>query len=421
MSELSNKKSGVFSKMIRLAMIFVVLWAVYHLGVINGRIEGVLAEVPLDEAVLVNKESPEKVVDFSLFWEAWDILKEKYVDHEKLDANKLLYGAIDGMLAATGDPYTTFFDPEEYKLFQTDLTGTFEGIGAEIGIRDDILTIIAPLDGSPAERAGLRAGDKVVKIDGEPTNDITIEEAVMKIRGPGGTIVKLTIYREGETQTRDIEIKRDRIVIKSVKAEAPNEDGIGYIRISRFGEDAAALFRAEAQKMLQSGRLRGLILDLRSNPGGYLTVATKIADMMIPRGNLIVVQEGTDNTRDEIRASGGDFLSHIPTVVLIDEGSASASEILAGALKDDRNNVVVVGTKSFGKGSVQELKNLPHRTAVKITVARWLTPKGVLIDHEGIVPDVEVKLTEEDFKAGRDVQKERAEEILREILKRVNE
>jgi carboxyl-terminal processing protease len=364
-----------------------------------------------DDAIFLNKESQDKTVDFALFWKVWGLLKDKYVDKTSLDANALFYGAIKGMLAATGDPYTTFFDPKENRDFNEDMSGTFDGIGAEMGIKDDILTIVAPLEGMPAEKAGLMPGDKVLKINGEDSADFSIEEAVSKIRGPRGTEVTLNIYREKEDAPRDVVVRRDVILVKSVRFEM-KESGIAYIRISRFGDDTEREFR-EALKQTTGNKATKLVLDLRSNPGGYLDSAVTIGSFMIPFGKTVVIEESGKGDRHETKTRGGDELSGLPTVVLINEGSASASEILAGALRETRDNVTLVGEKSFGKGSVQEFIPVSKTTAVKITVARWLTPLGKQINKVGISPDVEVELTADNVKEKHDPQLEKAMEILK--------
>lgn len=367
-----------------------------------------------NDVIFLNKESQDKTIDFALFWKVWGLLKEKYVDRSSLDAKALFYGAIKGMLAATGDPYTTFFDPKENSDFKEDMSGTFDGIGAEMGIKDDLLTIIAPLEGMPAEKAGLMAGDKILKINGEDTDNLSIEEAVSKIRGPRGTEVTLSIYRKSETAPRDVTVRRDVILVKSVRFEMKGDD-IAYIRVSRFGEDTEKEFK-DAVKQTTDSKAKGLVLDLRNNPGGYLESAVNMGSFMIPFGKTVVIEEsGTGERRDD-KARGGDVLSSIPTVVLINEGSASASEILAGALRDDRNNVTLIGKRSFGKGSVQEFIPTSKDTSVKITVAHWLTPSGKQINKIGISPDIEVDLTADDIKDGRDPQLEKALETLKSKL-----
>lgn len=372
-----------------------------------------MTEKPISpqEASIVNASNPDATVDFSLFWRVWNLLKEKYVDRTNLDAKALLYGAIDGMLAASGDPYTTFFDPQENKAFEEDIRGSFEGIGAEMAIRDGVLTIVSPLDDSPAERAGLLPNDRVLEINGENTVNVDIEEAVSKIRGPRGTTVTLSIFRDGDEEAREITVERDVIVVKSVKLE--RRDDIAVLRISRFGEDTAEDIDRAAREIVAS-RATGLVLDLRNNPGGYLDSAVDIAHHFVESGTVIVLEENFKGERRSLRSSGQSDLRNIPLVVLINEGSASASEILAGALREERSGVVLVGKKSFGKGSVQELVPVGQNMSVKITVARWLTPRGAQINEVGITPDVEVELTREDAEADRDPQLDRAVELLRE-------
>ncbi len=370
------------------------------------------APVQIDDAYVTNINPPEKekaLVDFSLFWDAWRVLKDRYVDRDTLKVQDLIYGAIDGMLAATGDPYTTFFDPKELASFNEEITGTFEGIGAEIGMRDDILTVIAPLDDSPAQKAGLRAGDRIVKIDKTLTNTLSIDEAVALIRGKGGTAVVLTIYRDGENDTREITVVRDKIVVKSVSMTI-EKNTVAVVRIRRFGPQTATEFARVAQEIAQDAAIRSLVIDLRNNPGGYLESAITIAGTMLPQGHVVVMSEGSDKKREIFRASGHDELGHLPTILLINEGSASASEILAGALRDNRNDVAIVGKQSFGKGSVQELIPL-KRGAVKVTIAKWLTPNGDQINKVGIAPNEEVSITDEDFTHKRDPQMVRALEI----------
>lgn len=369
--------------------------------------------VSLKEVNFKNKESKDNNIDFGLFWNVWDLLQRKFVDSDKLDARKLFYGAIKGMLAATGDPYTDFFDPTENKKFGEDISGSFEGIGAELGIKNGILTIVAPLQDSPAQKAGLRSGDKIIKIDGKEAADMGIEEAVDHIRGEKGTKVTLTIFREGEQDTKDVSVIRDTINVKSVKFEM-KENGIALIGVSRFGDDTTKLF-ADAITKAQALKAKGIILDLRNNPGGYLDASIAMASKMLPKDKVVVIEENGDKSQKKMYSRGGDVASGIETVVLINEGSASASEILAGALKDNRpDNVTLVGKKSFGKGSVQEFIDLPQGTAVKITVARWLTPNGTQINEQGIKPDKEVNLTNEDYNANRDPQLDAAMQTLKD-------
>lgn len=400
-----------YRKFAGIILVFVIgFWVGFEKGK-QSQLSATQQVIPLNQAIIENKEGNQEI-DFSLYWKVWDILKEKYVDAEKLDANKLLYGSINGMLQATGDPYTSFLTPEENKRFNEDIEGSFEGIGAELGIKNEILTIVAPLEGTPAEKAGLRPGDKIIKINGKSTTDMTLEGAVNEIRGPKETAVVLTIFREGENDTRDISVERNVISVKSVEMEIKNNN-IVYIKITRFGEDTTKEF-SEALKKSISGNIGGLIIDLRNNPGGYLDASVSIASKMLPKGSVVVIEENSDKSQDKIYAENTDVASGIRTVILINEGSASASEILAGALKDNRENVTIVGKKSFGKGSVQELIKLPKETATKITVARWLTPGGNQINETGITPDIEVELTVEDYESNKDPQLDKAIQIIEE-------
>lgn len=391
----------------------------FWLGYSRGKkSEATTQSFPLAQTQIINNDSPQNSVDFSLFWKVWELLREKYVDTNSLDAQKMVYGAIKGMLRATNDPYTTFFDPMETKSFSQDLEGSFEGIGAELGIKDNILTVIAPLEDSPASRAGLRAGDKILKVGDKPTADTTIDEAVDLIRGKKGTEVKLTVLRLGEDGVREISIIRDTISVKSVKLEF-KPDGIAYLKVTKFGDDTAREFDAAANQIISRGA-KGIVLDLRNNPGGFLDKAVSIASRMIPKGKLVVSEEDNTGKKDSLYTSGGDKLSSLPAVILINEGSASASEILAGALRDNRA-VQLIGKKSFGKGSVQELIDLPGNSSVKITVDKWMTPNGDYIMDKGISPNIEVELPQEDFDNNRDPQLDKALEIIQQEISSKNQ
>jgi|GEM_PF-29072 len=395
------------------------LGGVYYTGYENGRGSETTVDLPrLDpsDAIIINKKSANETIDFSLFWKVWEILKDKYVDKANLDARELFYGAIDGMLSATGDPYTTFFSPQENEEFNKDISGTFEGIGAEMGIKDDIIMIIAPLEGAPAEKAGLLAGDKIVKIDDTVSSNFSLDEAVKRIRGKKGTIVKLTIFREGEEETREIAVTRDFILVKSVRFEMKDGD-VAYIRVNRFGEDTDDAFKGAVSEA-KKANARAIVLDLRNNPGGFLETAVDMASLMLPPGKVVVMEEDGNGKRIELRSRGGNTIGSLPTIILINQGSASASEILAGALRENRDDVILVGKKSFGKGSVQELVSVSKDSAVKITIARWLTPKGNQIHNVGIVPDVEIGITADDLKEKRDPQLDRALEEAYKMLVR---
>ncbi|MEA1936903.1 MAG: S41 family peptidase [Patescibacteria group bacterium] len=362
---------------------------------------------------LVNLDSDENnaiedKADFSLFWDAWKMIEDDYTI-EQLDYQKMVHGAISGMVDSLDDPYTVFLTPEENKMFNQDMSGKFGGIGAEIGFRDGLLTIIAPLKNSPAERAGLLPGDIVLEVDGEEIIGANIDKAVYFIRGEKGTKVILTISREGLDELKEIEITRDIITVETVEWEML-ENNIAYINISQFNEDTAFEFDNYINDILIENP-KGIILDLRNNSGGYLTVANKITSRFVDRDEVIVIESYKD--KEEIHKSeGGRRFSGIPIAVLINEGSASASEILAGALKDN-GKAKLVGEKTFGKGLVQIMEDLKDGSAIKISISRWLTPNRIDINENGIEPDFEVELTLEDYLNERDPQLEKALEILK--------
>jgi len=356
------------------------------------------------------KENLARDVDFNMFWQVWETLQDKYVDKDKLSDKELFYGALKGLAAATGDPYTVFMNPIISKEFSNDMAGTFEGIGAEIGMKGGVLTIIAPLTDMPAQKAGLKAGDKILKINGEDTSPMSVDEAVGKIRGHKGTQVTLNIWREDFDQPRDFNITRNTIIVKSVTWNT-NKDNIMVITISHFNDDTVDLFdRAVSDAVKQNPK--GIILDLRNDPGGYLDTAIEVASEWIEDG-VVVTEKYNDDQKNDYLARGRARLKDFKTVVLANEGSASASEIVAGALKD-YGLATIVGKKTFGKGSVQELESMPDGSSLKITIAKWLTPKGVNINEEGIVPDAEVDLSKEDYEADKDPQMEKAVELLNE-------
>jgi len=352
-------------------------------------------------------------IDFSLFWEAYHTLQDKFVNKEKLDVQKMIYGAISGMVKSLEDPYTVFFPPQEAKRFEEDVKGTFEGVGMEIGIRKGQLQVIAPLEGTPAQKAGLRAGDKILKIDEESTVDIAIEKAVNLIRGPKGTQVSLTIFREGWEEVKEFKITRAVIEIPSLKWEIKQDD-VAYLKLYHFTEKAGSDFRIAAFEILNSPAKK-IILDLRNNPGGYLEVAQDIAGWFLEKGQIVAIEDfGEGKEQNEYFAEGPSRLLEYPLVILINEGSASGSEILAGALRDNRGTILV-GEKTFGKGSIQELEKLRGGSSLKITIAKWLTPKGELISDIGLEPDLKVEMTEEDYEQERDPQLDKAIEVIREM------
>ncbi len=349
-------------------------------------------------------------IDFSLFWDAYGKLQQNFISPQKIDNQKVVYGAIEGMTKSLGDPYTDFFDPSQAKLFQQDLAGSFSGIGVEIGVKKDLLTIISPIKGTPGEKAGLLAGDIIAKINGQDTSNMTGDEAVGLIRGAKGTVVTLTIFRDGWTNTKDIKIIRDTIKVPSMEWSLKNGN-VAYIQIYQFDESLSADFEKSALEILRSPAKK-IVLDLRNNPGGYLEVAQNVAGWFLKNGQIVTVEDfGRDKLQQIYKADGNANLSSYPTVVLINQGSASASEILSGALRDDRN-VKLIGTKSFGKGCVQQVIALNGGSFLKITIANWLTPKGNSISDVGLTPDVKIDITDKDIQDKKDPQLNKALEIV---------
>jgi carboxyl-terminal processing protease len=354
-------------------------------------------------------------IDFDLFWNVWSDLKANYYK-QPIDDKTLFYGALSGLAKSVGDPYTTFFEPKDAEAFEQDLKGEFSGIGAEIGMKDDAIQVIAPLPDTPAERAGVRAGDYILEIDGEDTSPLSVEEAVMKIRGEKGTTVTLHLGRVkknangGEQgEELDIEIVRDTIVVKSAVMEEKG-DGIYLIKIRSFNEDVDEVFDKIVDEMIVKDP-KGVIIDVRNDPGGYLDRATRVLGEWMP-GEDVVLQRKQDEIIARLKGDGEGRLKGIPTVVLINGGSASASEILAGALQDSKN-ATIIGEASFGKGSVQDYMQYEDGSAVKVTISEWLTPNERSINKEGIKPDIEVEMSYEDSNANRDPQLDKALELLK--------
>jgi len=329
--------------------------------------------------------------DFSLFWETLMDLKESYAGSEGINDEKLTYGAIDGLVKAVGDPYTQFFAPVEAQSFQQDIDGRFGGIGAEIGVRNGSLVIIAPLKNNPAEVAGLKAGDVILRVDETVvTGDMSIDEAINLIRGKPGDRVTLLVYREGFDEPKEFVITRDTIELPTLDLEFLDND-LAYLRIYSFNANLPVLFR-NAAELIRARGARGIVLDVRNNPGGYLDVVNDVSGWFLVKGSVIMEERHGDDAKELLKTSGNGRLSDIPVVVLVNNGSASASEIIAGALRDLRG-AKLVGEKTFGKGSVQEVRNLSGGATLKVTVAEWFTPNGTVINKNGLVPDVSVSST----------------------------
>ena len=357
-------------------------------------------------------------IDFSLLKKAWDQVTTNYVDQDKIDKEKMTYGAVSGMVDAIGDPYTEFFNPEESKKLQEDLAGSFEGIGLQLGVKNKQITVISPIKATPAERAGLRPGDLILAVDKKPTADLSIDEVVSMIRGPKGTKVVLTITRKSSDGTKDVEIIRDIITVPSMAwdiKETPNGTKIAHIALYQFSDTAYQDFKNAAFDILNSG-VSGIILDVRNNPGGLVNQATNIAGWFLDRGDLILIEQDKDGEKTEFKSNGPSNFVSYPLVVLINEGSASASEILAGALKDDRKTLMI-GETSFGKGTVQKIVDFDDGSSLKVTIAKWFTPSGERIQDTGIEPDIKVELTGDDYDQGKDPQIERALQEIEKIIK----
>lgn len=347
-------------------------------------------------------------VEFKLFWDAWSIIKDRYYQQPVTDKT-LFYGAMKGMTEAMGDPYTDFFEPKGAEEFQQALSGKFYGIGAEIGIKDDIITVVAPLPDTPADKAGLKAGDLIAKINGNDTKGFSVEQAVSMIRGDKGTKVTLTLFRPSTKKTFDVDIIRDEIQVKSVSLKWVDGKKIAIITVTNFNADTKDNFDKAVDDAVR-GDAKGVILDLRNDPGGFLDTAVYMAGEWVG-DNIVVKERKQGQIFEELRGTGKKRLAGIPTVVLVNGGSASASEIVTGALQDYKV-ATVVGTKTFGKGSVQDYVNLKDGSAIKITIAEWLTPNERTINKTGLQPDVTIDLTNDDYEKQRDPQLDRAVGIL---------
>jgi len=358
--------------------------------------------------ILVNKDEgkPEEL-DFSLFWKTWDLVHEKYVG--EIDDKALVEGAISGMVEGLSDPYSMVLLPEISEGLIEDLSGAFGGVGVELNMRSGYLTVVSPLEDSPAQKAGLRPKDIILKIDDKETKDMTFNEAIEAIRGEPGTKVNLTVARQGVDEFIEIEITREEI--KYTNSTYSIENDIAYFRIRQFGEDVIETAKKFAEEVKQNKDIKGVIIDVRDNPGGYFDSSIEIASLFIEDG-VIVYEEEKNDKKNQYEAEGVAELAGYPLIVLINEGSASASEIFAGAIQD-YNRGTLIGKKTYGKGSVQSLEELGGGLILKITIAQWLTPKGKAINGEGIVPDIEVNLTDEDLQADRDPQLNRAKEELK--------
>lgn len=364
----------------------------YYLGV-----EGYRAQITKTLTLTVSRKTPaDKSVDMSLFWQVWDLMAEKYYDKSKLDPNQMIYGAIQGMVASTGDPYTTFLPPTQNKIVNDNLSGSFSGVGIEIGYKKGQLAVMAPLSGSPAEKAGVKAGDYIIKITDKAKNvdidstGMTTSEAVTYIRGTEGTKVTLTLLREGVTSPVIVELTRAKINVPSVILSWVGEgSNIADIKVSEFGAETKNEWNKAVSEILTKGGTKGVIIDLRNNPGGYMQAAVDLASDFVPANTVVVIQQNGDGSKIEYKSNALPRLENYKVVVLINGGSASASEILSGALRDDKG-IKLVGDKSFGKGTIQEPIDITGGSGIHITTAKWLTPKGTWVHGVGLTPDVSI-------------------------------
>lgn len=402
-------KNNIIKKLSYIIISLIIIGGILGMGVYLGYSNR--PEIEKISAVINKNPQVETVADFSSFWKVWNTLNEKSIYAKKVTDQDRVWGAISGLASSLNDPYTVFFPPKENKSFNEEILGSFEGIGAEIGMKDQVLTIIAPLKDTPSWKSGIKAGDKILKINDVSTLDMTIDGAIDIIRGPEGTTVKLTILRFGENKTRDFVVKRERIQSPTLDNEL-RPDGIFVIKLYSFSENSDNLFKDAVLKFVNS-KSNKLILDLRGNPGGYLDSAVNIGSWFIDEGKTILIEDYADGSSPKLFKSHGPrlFNDSLSFVVLVDGGSASASEILAGALSE-HGIAKLVGEKTFGKGSVQELVKITPDTSLKVTVANWLTPKGVSISLKGIEPDIKLPITQKDLDAKKDPQMDKAVEIL---------
>lgn len=401
-SNMAPEQKGVQRRSwLRTAGSIAVLLLVFWVGMAVGN-----GNIGLHSSVSQNKSLPANL-SYGSTEELYDLLKSNY--DGSLDVSKLEDGLKSGLVKATGDPYTEYFNAKDAKEFNEQLSGTFSGIGAQLGKDDkDNIVVVAPIAGYPADKAGLKAKDIIAMVNGESTSGLSIDETVGKIRGKKGTTVKLGILRGDER--KEFTITREDIQIPSVDSEVLGNDTC-YIKINQFWDDTSSLVQEAVSKCKQAG-VKGAILDLRGNPGGSLDAAVDVASVWLPSGKTVLQEKRDGKVVRTYTASGDPSLLNMPTTVLIDEGSASASEIVAGALKDNKA-ATLIGVKSYGKGSVQQVIPLDDGAEIKITVARWYRPNGQNIDKKGIKPDQEVQLNEEEYAKGVDSQKDAALQYLR--------
>lgn len=382
-------------------------WQVPTSGIFRNFESETAREIPKLIGAAKNEEA-----DLTLFWKVWKELEEKYVDADAFEQEQLVYGSIKGMVKALDDPYTEFMTPVETKQFTEGLEGTLEGIGAELTVEEKALVILSPIRGSPAEKAGLLSGDIIYKINGDIATDMTLIEAITKIRGPKGTTVTLTIVRETLEESFDVSIVRDSIDIENVTVEKLDGD-IVYLGVNYFNNRTNEEFGKAISKLILK-EPKGIIVDLRFNGGGYLDIAVELLSYLLPsKTEVVTIKERGEE--DEVKYTNGNpKVLNVPLVVLVNESSASASEIVAGAIQDNKRGIIM-GAKTFGKGSVQEVESFSDGSSLRLTIAKWFTPNGRSIDKVGLLPDIVVEITKNDIDKKYDRQKEEARKYLENL------
>lgn len=397
--------------------IVVLLTVFFAIGVFVGQnyelpLQGLQRETKKDKLpfTVLNKEKPAGVnADFAQFWDVWNRVTSSYLEREKIDAQKLVNGAISGMVSSMGDPYTVFLPPDQNESFREELAGSYEGVGIQVGYRDKKLVVIAPLDNTPAERKGIKAGEEILRVNDKDTQGKTLPEVVSLIRGPSGSEVKLFL-RKSSGENYETALTREKIAVKSVTLEDKG-DNLAYVRVSRFGDTVNDEWDLVMQKVV-NGKYKGIILDLRDNPGGHLLSSVHMVSDFVSIGTTVVIQENFEGKKTPLKSRSGLGIK-LPLLVLVNKGSASASEIVSGALRD-LGRARLIGEKTFGKGTIQEVQELEEGSGLHITTAKWLTPKGTWVNNtEGLDPDIKVELTEEDINNGKDPVLDKAIEILK--------
>jgi len=391
-----------------LGVLFLAFYSGYGYGSKYGRIKNAPSDI-------INADGSQESIDFGLFWQTWNKARELYIG--KSDSKEMFYGAVSGMVASLGDPYTVFLRPQDNEDLASDLSGKFDGIGAELTDENGQIVVISPLSGSPAEQAGIKPKDIILEIDGQSTEKMAIDTAVRKIRGKAGTEVKLKIRHVNQQDAIEIKVVRASIKVDSVsyKLETISGKKIAVLKVSQFGDDTMALANKYVGEMKSAGA-EGIIIDLRNNPGGYLDTSVSFSNLFLKKGAVVLKEVDKNGQITEYKANNETSVPNLPIVILVNNGSASAAEIVAGAMKDN-HRAEIIGEKTFGKGSVQQLEPLTGGAALKVTIAKWLTPAGSEINQIGLSPDITISLTEQDKLQGTDIQLEKAKSEIISKLK----